>query len=729
MRWVLKAANQVSNTREYALHFCGPWDIARAVRRLSLSVLSGITHLIEGSAALGNEVRVRHGDRRGVDGYCRASLGVGRQFLWILAPLSALAGRSRFRRRSSLALFLSLAVTGTASGAAAETNPPRTVPLLEFFHSPTMQSPELSPDGSQIAFLGRYEGHQGLGLLRVGEEPAPSMVIYSDEGDLSFFFWKGNGSIVYGANFEGRESYTVACRELASTRSVRLRDPGPRNGDLAAWRGSGIVDTLGDDDSHVAFLRRGIARVDVRTGRGELTYPLDGRPDVISEFVLGADGELRIEGRILDGNLFGWDYRKPGQELFAEIARFPRDGILWEPVFLSRDDHTLYILSNVESDMKELRTIDCLTGKLGPVLFHSDLGDVTRVIADPKRRIPLAVEYSGDRENIQWFEGDWANRQARIDAAFPGRTNRMVSWDRAEKRFIVSSESDRSPPVFYLYDIAAGRISALGSAFPTVHAREMCQMLPIEFKARDGLMIHGYLTRPLGRGSGPGPLIIHPHGGPFGYRDTLGFNPEVQMLANRGYSVLQVNYRGSGGYGARFQMEGMGQWGRKMQDDLTDSVEWAVSSGIADPKRVCIYGASYGGYAALCGVTLTPELYKCGVNYLGVADLEAQAYGSYTQNSLGDEFAKIWYGGDKATLAQYSPVKRVEAIRVPTFHAYGENDSRVDIGQWKTLKRELDRYHKTYRYLRLDDEGHGFSIEKDRLLYNSELEQFLKENL
>jgi dipeptidyl aminopeptidase/acylaminoacyl peptidase len=201
------------------------------------------------------------------------------------------------------------------------------------------------------------------------------------------------------------------------------------------------------------------------------------------------------------------------------------------------------------------------------------------------------------------------------------------------------------------------------------------------------------------------------------------------MLANRGYSVLQVNYRGSGGYGAVFQWAGIGQWGRKMQDDLTDAVKWAVSSGIADPKRVCIYGASYGGYAALCGLTLTPDLYKCGVNYVGVADLEAQAYGNPNQDSWGDDFAKVWYGGDKATLAQYSPVNLVEAIRVPTLHAYGENDSRVAIDQWETLKKALDNHHKTYRYLRLDDEGHGFSAEKDKLLYYSELERFLNQNL
>jgi dipeptidyl aminopeptidase/acylaminoacyl peptidase len=254
-------------------------------------------------------------------------------------------------------------------------------------------------------------------------------------------------------------------------------------------------------------------------------------------------------------------------------------------------------------------------------------------------------------------------------------------------------------------------------------------MRPISYTARDGLQIHGYLTTPVGRQGQRGPLLVMPHGGPFGIRDSWGFDNEVQFLANRGYAVLQVNYRGSGGYGHKFLEAGYREWGGKMQDDLTDAVKWAIDQGIADPDRIGIIGASYGGYAALAGVTFTPELYKVGVNYVGVSDLRL-----ITRYDLQiDAVAKANYakavGKDPALLAARSPVEHVEKIRVPTLHAYGRNDPRVDFGHWEVLEKALKKYGKPYEILIEEKEGHGFGKQETAMRYYAKVEEFLKRHL
>jgi dipeptidyl aminopeptidase/acylaminoacyl peptidase len=260
----------------------------------------------------------------------------------------------------------------------------------------------------------------------------------------------------------------------------------------------------------------------------------------------------------------------------------------------------------------------------------------------------------------------------------------------------------------------------------------MRPMEPISFQARDGLTIHGYLTRPAGAEGRRVPLVINPHGGPFGVRDHWGFNEEVQFLANRGYAVLQVNFRGSGGYGREFLDRGRQQWGRAMQDDLTDAVRWAIAQGIADPKRVAIYGASYGGYAALAGVTLTPDLYACAVNYVGAADLEItfKDRGEDAYRDSGDfSYQLEWVGPTKEYRDATSPIHFIDRIRVPTLHAYGRKDPRVRIDHWTRLEPLLKRHHKPYVSIEEEAQGHGFRDEKASLAFYAAMEKFLDEHL
>jgi dipeptidyl aminopeptidase/acylaminoacyl peptidase len=247
----------------------------------------------------------------------------------------------------------------------------------------------------------------------------------------------------------------------------------------------------------------------------------------------------------------------------------------------------------------------------------------------------------------------------------------------------------------------------------------MASVKPISFRARDGLLVHGFLTLPPSRAAGErSPLVVNPHGGPFGIRDRWGFDPETQFLASRGYAVLQVNFRGSGGYGPEFEKAGWGEWGLKMQDDITDGLLWAVEQGYADRDRVCIYGASYGGYAALMGLIKTPELYRCGINYVGVSNL-VRLYEDGTQKYAGFSWFNSqrqgWFKravggrwGDAKALAATSPVHLADRIRAPLFIVHGQRDYTVPVIHAYELKSALDAADREYEWHLNEWEGHGF---------------------
>jgi dipeptidyl aminopeptidase/acylaminoacyl peptidase len=273
---------------------------------------------------------------------------------------------------------------------------------------------------------------------------------------------------------------------------------------------------------------------------------------------------------------------------------------------------------------------------------------------------------------------------------------------------------------------AAGlRLEAITTVRPAIKAEQMSTMMPVVYTARDGMKIHGYLTKPLGREKDRVPLLVMPHGGPFGIRDTWGFNPEVQFLASRGYAVLQPNFRGSGGYGWAFERAGFSEWGAKMQDDLTDGVKWAIAEGHTAADKVGIIGASYGGYAALAGATFTPDLYRVAVNYVGVSDLRLITRYDLIGGSVAGAWLQRAVGTDPAVLAARSPVEHVAKIQIPTMHAYGRNDPRVKFEHWEVLERELKKHGKVYSVLIENEEGHGFEKEETAFGYYGAVERFL----
>ena len=303
----------------------------------------------------------------------------------------------------------------------------------------------------------------------------------------------------------------------------------------------------------------------------------------------------------------------------------------------------------------------------------------------------------------------------------------LASIDKAELQYIVRVYSDRSLGSYYLYNSSTKALTQLAELSPWLDANALAPMRPVTYQSRDGLAINGYLTLPKGHTGGPLPVVINPHGGPWA-RDVWGFNPEVQFLANRGYAVFQMNFRGSTGYGRKFWESSFKEWGRSMQNDISDGVKWLVQQGAANPKKLAIFGGSYGGYAVLAGLAFTPELYACGVDYVGVSNLFTfmNTIPPYWKPFLAMMHEMVGNPEKDATLLRAaSPVFHVSQIRAPLFVAQGAKDPRVNIEESNQIVEALRKRDVKVEYLVKDNEGHGFHNEENRFEFYEKMEAFL----
>jgi dipeptidyl aminopeptidase/acylaminoacyl peptidase len=291
--------------------------------------------------------------------------------------------------------------------------------------------------------------------------------------------------------------------------------------------------------------------------------------------------------------------------------------------------------------------------------------------------------------------------------------------------------SDRDPGSYFLFDRKTNQAKYLLSAMSWIDPEKMASMQPFSFKARDGRTIHGYITLPPDRDGGPLPMILHPHGGPHGPRDMWGFNPEVQFLANRGYAVLQVNFRGSGGYGSEFERAGYRNWGTAMIDDMTDAVDWAIARGIADKDRICTYGASYGGYAALQSVVRNPDKYRCTIGYVGVYSLPLMFKdGDIPDSESGRNYLERVLPVDLAEQQRQSPAFNVDRIRIPVMLVHGGKDERVPMSQYRLLKKNLEQAGRPPEVTIVEDkEGHGFYDFDNQVELYTAMEAFLDKHI
>ena len=401
----------------------------------------------------------------------------------------------------------------------------------------------------------------------------------------------------------------------------------------------------------------------------------------------------------------------------------------FQPMAFDYDNQTLFVSSGKDHDTTAVYRYNPNTREFGGLVFHHDAVDAGGLIMSDKREKLLAATYYTDKPAWQGIDDEFTRMMKSLEASFPNQMVNISSLNKEEDLAIVTVGSDVAPTQYYMFDIDNKKMEHLADSMDWIDPADMSERRPISYTSRDGLTIHGYLTVPKGSNGKDLPLIINPHGGPWA-RDTWGFNVEHQFFANRGYAVLQMNFRGSTGYGRKHLEIAYKQWGKTMQDDISDAVKWAVAEGIADEDRVCIYGGSYGGYATMAGMTSTPELYKCGINYVGVTDIALLFETMPKRWNLGAEQMKQQVGDPKTEsemLAQASPLNHVENIKAPIFIVHGRKDPRVNIKHATLLRKEMDKHNKAYEWMVKNNEGHGFRKEENRIeLYTAMGEFFDK---
>lgn len=646
-------------------------------------------------------------------------------------------------------LFTALLLATSTGVASAETRVPlpevevrarELLPMNVFFDQQSIESVVISPDGTKVAMIAPNQGRYSIAVkdLATGNVTVP--VHFKDE-NIRSVFWKGRDRLLFTSAIAGHEVPLLASVDLQGRSLRRILEPRRTQDDFSIFFGN-LVDRFPESDEHILIsgyteehdARRinpsaprnptpSIYRVNVKTGRRAPVVGLD-RGVSAGWFDRNAVQRLTTE---LEGATTLFRVRQRNDQPWRTIQSFPAADERWEIAGLLASGDTAYIIDQTTADRGVLRALDVRTGEFTADVFSPPAGMIRRAVMSPKRDRLLGVIYEDVLLRTHWIDPQWAAIMNSIQGQFPRHLLLVTSMADDEKRFVIRAFSDRDPGQYFLVEMSSAglRLQAITAARPAIKPEQMSHTLPISYTARDGLKIEGYLTKPLGREKDAVPLLILPHGGPFGIRDTWGFNPEVQFLASRGYAVLQPNFRGSGGYGYAFERAGFSEWGAKMQDDLTDAVKWAIAEGHTAADKVGIIGASYGGYAALAGATFTPDLYRVAINYVGVSDLRLITRYDLIGGSVAGAWLQRAVGTDPAVLAARSPVEHVAKIQIPTMHAYGRNDPRVKFEHWEVLERELKKHGKVYAALIENEEGHGFEKEETAFGYYGAVERFL----
>ena len=598
------------------------------------------------------------------------------------------------------------------------------IPMEDFFRNPDKSSFQISPDGQHIAYMKPWKTRMNVHVINV-ETTDETRLTSSEDRGIYGYGWLGNNRIGYVKDDGGDENIHFFAVNIDGTNEI----------DLTPFKNvqTRIIDDLEDDPDHIIL---GLNKRDPRIHDAFRVNVTDGtmkliaeNPGNISGWMTDHDGNLRV-AITSDGVNTSLLYRDSESESFKTILT-TNFKVRVDPLFFTFDNKNLYVASNRNRDKSAIYTFDITETQEKELIFENDQVDVSGLMYSKKRKVLTGVSYTVAKREIFFFD-DWRKDiQNKLERKFPGYEVGITSFSKDEKNAVVVTYSDKSRGTYYSYDVEKNEINELAKISPWLNEDHMAEMKPITYTSRDGLTIPGYLTLPVGSGGKNLPFVVHPHGGPWA-RDSWGYNSEVQFLANRGYAIFQMNFRGSTGYGRKFWESSFKQWGKTMQDDITDGVNWLIDQGIADPDRIAIYGASYGGYATLAGLAFTPDLYTCGVDYVGVSSLFTfmESMPPYWELYRSMMYEMVGHPeNDKEMLTSASPLLHVENIKVPLFIAQGANDPRVKKTESDQIVEALKARGIEVPYMVKDNEGHGFYNEENQFDFYREMEKFLEKYL
>ncbi len=607
---------------------------------------------------------------------------------------------------------------------------PLLVPLEELFDNPAMQWGGISPDGRWLSYMKAYHGKLNVYIRPAGNAGTmPERAVTRDTvRPIPIYWWSADGRrILYLQDKGGDEAYHLFAVDVSDT-SAQARDLTPfRNIEVEVLAipprtPDTLLITLNKRDPSLADAYR----LDLRTGALELAAE---NPGTFLGYAADGANQVRVAYAVDSLGRYGLYARDSERAAWRLVRQYPVEDKI-TPVRFHPDGRRLYMLSNQGVDLSRLVLVDLAAGEESVV--HTDPQqevDIHSALFDDATGELLLTKYVGDTARFYPHTADLRQLLSRVWRAGDGAVE-LGSATRDRGRWVVTRNSPTKSAVTYLYEGASGRLEEFYRPRPWLDRYTFADMRPITFRARDGLIIHGYLTVPPGVTPRGLPLVLLVHGGPW-ERDTWQFQSEVQLLANRGYAVLQVNYRGSTGYGKRFARAAKKEFGRAMHTDLLDGVQWAVESDVVDPARVAIMGGSYGGYAALVGLTFTPDAFKCVVDYAGTSNL-VTLLESFPP-SWRPFLPRSWYPfvgdprnpADREDMLSRSPLLRADSAKVPLLIFQGANDPRVTQTQADQMARALHARGVPVTYLLASNEGHGFGQAETGLAVNRATELFL----
>ena len=604
------------------------------------------------------------------------------------------------------------------------------IPRDVLFGNPERVSPQLSPDGTKLAWIAPRDGVLNVWVAPVGSagvdwDAAAVVTDDTDRGIRSHTWARDGRHLLYAQDTGGDENWrlydvdmqTLARRDLTPFEGVQARIIATRK----IHRDEVLVGINKDNPQ-----LHDVYRLDLPTG--ELTKLIDN-PGYAGWL---ADEDMVVRGAIAPLPDGGYDMlvRDDADSEWRTLMRIPADdAAVSGPLAFTGDGKSLVAISSVGANTGRLVRIDLATGE-ERVVFEDPEADVTGAMLHPDTREPQVAVVVKDRAEYHVLD---PAVQADLDAvrALHAGDPSLVGRDEADATWLIAFDNDATPVRYYAYDRASRTASVLFDSRPEMLRYQLAAMEPFAFTARDGLTVHGYVTFPPGGGRSALPAVLDVHGGPT-VRDEWGWNPEAQWLANRGYLCIQVNYRGSTGYGKAFVNAGDREWGGKMHDDLIDAVRYVAAQGWADPDRTAIYGGSYGGYAALVGAAFTPDVFRCAVDIVGPSNLKTllETIPAYWAPARAELYKRVGNPEtDQEFLWSRSPLSRARDIRIPLLIAQGANDPRVKQAESEQIVAALAEAGIDYEYMLFPDEGHGFAKPENRLKFYAAAERFLAKYL
>jgi dipeptidyl aminopeptidase/acylaminoacyl peptidase len=600
------------------------------------------------------------------------------------------------------------------------------IPVNDFFKSQDKATYRISPDGKSISYLKLQDKKQNLFVEDIATGKAVQLTKVHEKS-INFYAWVSNDELIYYKEKEGEriqsDLYIIDKegkneKELSKNEKSRLRV---------------LEDQLIDNKFLLVLSNKrdstvsDVYRLNVRDGKMQMAAQ---NPGNITKWVTDAKGKLRMATSSDGVNETLWYRENETQRLRPLLTNNFKTTIV--PVaFSEKNPNIVYAISNLNRDKNALVEFDCVTGKERSVLFANDTANVVEAqYSRPKGKMTYVVYETWKKEKY-FLDEDTKFLSQKLDLLLPNTESKIIDRDKNENVFVVRTFTDRNPGSYYLYIADSGVLKKLSDINADIKAEQMSEMKPISFKSRDGLDINGYLTLPLNSKGKDLPIVVVPNNSPL-TRNSWGYNAEVQFLANRGYGVLQINYRGSSGYGKSFYAAGFKEWGVKIQDDIDDGVKSLIARGIADPKRIAIYGNALGGFIALNGAIRKPQLYKCVAANSGVLNLLSyiKSIPPYLKSNLQMYYEII---GDPDTdidyMKQASPIFHSDKVNIPVFITQNAKDPRINPNDAIQFVKELKKRSVPYTYFEKQNAQFLNDREEVRLKVYAGLEQFLESNL